>query len=243
MTTIPNCPLARTAAVPVTVSCGGNEKSSRSDARLLPHHRRSGHRASQTADCDRIAASFTGMTTDGTAGELPLSDVRVIDLTDGKAELTTRSLGDLGAMSHRIALPQCDTRDAAIRNATHNANKRILPADVTAPDGRAQLHRLLATADILVKELAARTAGLARHRTGCSALGLPAARCRFSDRLRADRALSRLGRRTGCTSPLEACCPARESRDYRRCCRPVRWPSKPRRFKPRGQRSSPISTD
>ena len=36
MTTIPNCPLARTAAVPVTVSCGGNEKSSRSDARTPP---------------------------------------------------------------------------------------------------------------------------------------------------------------------------------------------------------------
>jgi crotonobetainyl-CoA:carnitine CoA-transferase CaiB-like acyl-CoA transferase len=93
------------------------------------------------------------MTTDETAGELPLSDVRVIDLTDGKAELTARFLGDLGADVIRIALPRCDTRDAAIRNATHNANKRIVPVDVTAPDGRARLHRLLATADILVEDL------------------------------------------------------------------------------------------
>ena len=93
------------------------------------------------------------MTTDETAGELPLSDVRVIDVTDGKAELTARFLGDLGADVIRIALPRCDTRDAAIRNATHNANKRIVPVDVTAPDGCARLHRLLATADILVEDL------------------------------------------------------------------------------------------
>lgn len=93
------------------------------------------------------------MTTGGTAGELPLPDVRVIDLTDGKAELTARFLGDLGADVVRIALPRSDTRGAAIRNATHNANKRIVPADLTAPDGRSRLHRLLATADILVEDL------------------------------------------------------------------------------------------
>jgi hypothetical protein len=36
MTTIPNCPLALTAAVAVTLSCSGNEKISRSGARTPP---------------------------------------------------------------------------------------------------------------------------------------------------------------------------------------------------------------
>jgi len=87
------------------------------------------------------------------SGGLPLSGVQVIDLTDGKAELTARFLGDLGADVVRIAPPRGDTREAVIRNATHNANKRIMPADLTAPGGRARLFRLLATADILVEDL------------------------------------------------------------------------------------------
>jgi crotonobetainyl-CoA:carnitine CoA-transferase CaiB-like acyl-CoA transferase len=93
---------------------------------------------------------------DRPAPPLPLTGVRVVDLTDGTAESASRLLADLGADVVRVESP----RGAASRNrepvvdgaglyyATHNANKRAVALD---PDDPARA-RLLASAGIVVTD-------------------------------------------------------------------------------------------
>ncbi|MET0419704.1 MAG: CoA transferase, partial [Actinoplanes sp.] len=93
-----------------------------------------------------------------TAPVLPLVGVRVVDRTDGLGEMTARLLADLGADVIRVEPPDgAPSRQrepmvdgTSLYYATHNANKRAVTIDTVGPD----LHRLLATADILVSNAA-----------------------------------------------------------------------------------------
>ncbi|MFC4063543.1 CaiB/BaiF CoA-transferase family protein [Actinoplanes subglobosus] len=88
------------------------------------------------------------------APALPLAGVRVVDRTDGLAEMTSRLLADLGADVIRIEAPEgaASRRQEPVVDgvslyyATHNANKRAV---ALAPDDPA-LGRLLNSADIVI---------------------------------------------------------------------------------------------
>lgn len=90
---------------------------------------------------------------------LPLSEVRVIDFTDGTAGFAGRFLADLGAdvvlveppegAASRRAQPQFNGH--SLRFATAHANKRGAVIDVHTADGRAKLLRLTDSADIFLE--------------------------------------------------------------------------------------------
>lgn len=99
---------------------------------------------------------------------LPLTTVRVVDLTDGLGESAGRLLADLGATVHRVELPGGSTSrrstpaigDTGIGYALNNANKLVVTADPADPDDQRQLRQLVDDADIVLCSLpAARLAG------------------------------------------------------------------------------------
>src|SRR5690606_15625209 len=89
----------------------------------------------------------------------PLNGVRVLDLSDGKGELCSRLLADLGADVVLIEPPA----GAASRHlpplvdgeslyfAAHNANRRSVALDLQTPAGREQFLQLADAADILIE--------------------------------------------------------------------------------------------
>jgi crotonobetainyl-CoA:carnitine CoA-transferase CaiB-like acyl-CoA transferase len=87
-----------------------------------------------------------------------LAGVRVVDLTDGTANLCSRFLADLGAdvvlveppdgSSLRRAEPMHE--GTSLRFAMYNANKRGVAVDLGAAPGRETLRRLLDGADIVI---------------------------------------------------------------------------------------------
>lgn len=89
----------------------------------------------------------------------PLAGVRVLDLSDGKAEMCGRYLADLGADVVLVEPPAgaSSRRQWPVRGGqslyfeTHNANKRSLVTDFTTSEGRATLLALAERADILIE--------------------------------------------------------------------------------------------
>jgi crotonobetainyl-CoA:carnitine CoA-transferase CaiB-like acyl-CoA transferase len=92
----------------------------------------------------------------------PLHSVRVLDLTDGKAELTARLLGDLGADVVRIEAPVGSQarrraplhRGTSLYDLARNNNKRSVVLDLAAGADRDLLWRLVDTAEIVVEDRA-----------------------------------------------------------------------------------------
>jgi crotonobetainyl-CoA:carnitine CoA-transferase CaiB-like acyl-CoA transferase len=93
--------------------------------------------------------------------ELPLHGVRVLDLADGKCEMTGRLLADLGAdvvlvepptgaQSRRMA-PFVD--GASLYFASHNGNKRSVAIDLHAQEGKEAFLQLVDAADILIETM------------------------------------------------------------------------------------------
>jgi crotonobetainyl-CoA:carnitine CoA-transferase CaiB-like acyl-CoA transferase len=90
---------------------------------------------------------------------LPLAGVRVVDMTDGRGEMCTRFLGDLGAdvvkieppggVGSRRREPTCDGVSTAF--AVRNAGKKSVVIDVAVAEERERLWGLLASADIWVE--------------------------------------------------------------------------------------------
>lgn len=91
--------------------------------------------------------------------KLPLHGVRVLDLAEGKVEMTGRLLADMGADVFRV-----EPREGAASRRreplhagvslyfeTHNVNKRGLALDLGDEDDRAVLLRLVADADIFIE--------------------------------------------------------------------------------------------
>lgn len=105
-------------------------------------------------DVDEPGTDETGT---GAAGPRPLAGLRVLDLADGVAELTSRVLGDLGAdvvkveppagRASRRAAPLHAGRSLAF--AVHNAGKRSIVLDPA--EERAAWQRLLSAADVVVE--------------------------------------------------------------------------------------------
>lgn len=91
--------------------------------------------------------------------KLPLHGVRVLDLADGKVEMTGRILADLGADVFRIEPREgaaTRTREpmhagASLHFEAHNANKRGLALDLTTAEDRDTLRALVAEADIFIE--------------------------------------------------------------------------------------------
>ncbi|OBI87078.1 CaiB/BaiF CoA-transferase family protein [Mycobacterium asiaticum] len=87
-----------------------------------------------------------------------LDAVRVVDLSDGKADTVTRLLADLGADVLKVEPPGGSpgrrslpaVAGASIPFAVHNANKRSTILDQDDDGDRLRLQHLAATADILV---------------------------------------------------------------------------------------------
>ena len=98
------------------------------------------------------------------AGAGPLAGITVVALEQAvSAPICTRTLGDLGARVIKVENPEGGdfTRyydDVVNGLAAHfvwvNRGKESLTLDLKSPDGMAVLHRLLATADVLVSNLA-----------------------------------------------------------------------------------------
>ncbi|MGW9264485.1 CaiB/BaiF CoA transferase family protein [Gordonia terrae] len=90
---------------------------------------------------------------------LPLTGLRVVDLTDGVAGMAPRFLADLGAdvilveppegLADRTAEPLHEGH--ALSFAITHANKRGVALDLTTPDGREVLFRITDTADIVIE--------------------------------------------------------------------------------------------
>ncbi|WP_318255407.1 CaiB/BaiF CoA transferase family protein [Agrococcus baldri] len=99
-----------------------------------------------------------------TQEKLPLHAVRVLDLTDGFGELTTRYLADLGADVVRVewdAQSASRTHEPVVRGTStyheaFNANKRSLRLDLREPEDRRVFDGLLAKVDIVVTSFAPR---------------------------------------------------------------------------------------
>lgn len=91
--------------------------------------------------------------------DLPLSDVRVVDATDGLGESCGRFLADLGAQVVRVERPggsrsrHAEPIEAgtSIPFALNNANKKVVVLDLGTDSGRARFDDLVAGADILVE--------------------------------------------------------------------------------------------
>jgi crotonobetainyl-CoA:carnitine CoA-transferase CaiB-like acyl-CoA transferase len=93
----------------------------------------------------------TKSTTSETSG-LPLSPLRVLDLTEGAAEWCGRILADLGAEVIRIEPPGGSPgRRDQVGFALRNANKSGVVLDLDDPAGRTALLDLVADADILLE--------------------------------------------------------------------------------------------
>ncbi len=92
---------------------------------------------------------------------LPLAGVRVVDLTRAlSGPLCTTLLADLGADVVKVEpTPTGDAirlwgpfdKDVSVYHLAVNRNKRAIALDLRAEDGRALLHRLVGTADVLVE--------------------------------------------------------------------------------------------
>jgi crotonobetainyl-CoA:carnitine CoA-transferase CaiB-like acyl-CoA transferase len=116
-----------------------------------------------------------------------LDGIRVLDLADESAVLATRILADLGAdvilveppggSRARWLAPFLDNEPGPERSLVHqyyNANKRSLTLGASGPERAAQLHRLVASADVLVEtappadahELGLEPAALRAHNPG-----------------------------------------------------------------------------
>ncbi|MGI9616426.1 MAG: CaiB/BaiF CoA transferase family protein [Acidimicrobiales bacterium] len=90
-------------------------------------------------------------------GELPLSDITVLDLTIARAGPTAvRQLADWGADVVRIE-PIAGTATAGGHHSPDylnlHRNKRSLAVDLKTDGGRALLHRMVAQADVLVENM------------------------------------------------------------------------------------------
>ncbi len=89
----------------------------------------------------------------------PLAGLRVVDLADEKGELCGRLLADLGADVLRVERPGGAVSrrlppfhaGVSLYFAFRNAGKRGATLDLEAAAGRARLHELLATADVLLE--------------------------------------------------------------------------------------------
>ncbi len=88
---------------------------------------------------------------------LPLSDVTVIDLTIARAGPTAvRQLADWGANVVRVESPEGGFEAGGRSSPDYlnlHRNKRSLIIDLKHPDGRAALHRLVQSADVLVENM------------------------------------------------------------------------------------------
>lgn len=87
------------------------------------------------------------------SAQLPLSGIRVIDWTQGPAEIRATSLlADYGADVIRIECPQDDSTPAVnpVAWAVFTRNKRSLRLDLTSTAGRTALQSLLGSADVFV---------------------------------------------------------------------------------------------
>ena len=93
------------------------------------------------------------------SGDLPLSELRVLDLADEKGELAGRLLGDLGAVVVRVE-PPCGGRsrgippfknDRSLYFATRNSNKLGLVLDLDTSQDRARFLDLLSRVDLLIE--------------------------------------------------------------------------------------------
>jgi crotonobetainyl-CoA:carnitine CoA-transferase CaiB-like acyl-CoA transferase len=89
----------------------------------------------------------------------PLAGLRVVDLADEKGELCGRLLADMGADVIRVEPPAGAVSRTlpplvdgqSLYFGYRNANKRGVVLDLNTDEGRAGLHRLLATADVLIE--------------------------------------------------------------------------------------------
>ena len=85
---------------------------------------------------------------------LPLSDVTVIDLTIARAGPTAvRQLADWGANVVRVESPEGGFEAGGRSSPDYlnlHRNKRSLVIDLKHPEGRATLHRMVESADVLV---------------------------------------------------------------------------------------------
>ena len=135
----------------------------------------------------------------------PLAGLKVLDLTRILAgPSATQLLGDMGADVVKVERPgQGDDTRAwgppfvmdADGNPTSesgyylsaNRNKRSLAIDITAPEGIATLHRMVAKADILIENF--KKDGLAKYQLDYATLAKinPAADLLFDYRFRTDR--------------------------------------------------------
>ncbi|MEQ3549904.1 CoA transferase [Pseudonocardia nematodicida] len=104
--------------------------------------------------------------------ELPLSGLRIIDLTEGDAESCARYLADLGADVLRIEPPGgSESRSDRIGFALRNANKRGAELDLDTADGADALLALAGEADILLESFTharAESLGLTPERFGAA---------------------------------------------------------------------------
>lgn len=90
-----------------------------------------------------------------------LDDIRVIDLTVARAGPTcVRQLADWGADVVRVELPSDPSKPSPVGGQRHGSdeqyvhrNKRSLGLDLSTPEGRDVLHRLLVDADVLVENM------------------------------------------------------------------------------------------
>ncbi|MFE0751228.1 CaiB/BaiF CoA transferase family protein [Gordonia sp. NPDC058843] len=97
--------------------------------------------------------------------DLPLSDVRVVDVTDGLGESCGRFLADLGADVVRVERPggsrsrRAEPIEAglSIPFALNNANKSVVVLDLGSDSGRESFGDLVAGADILIHSLSDET--------------------------------------------------------------------------------------
>src|ERR1700736_5952132 len=93
-----------------------------------------------------------------TSAVLPLSEIRVLDLTLARAGPTcVRHLADWGADVIRIEPPVVGEEAAGLRHGFDfqnlHRNKRAIRLDLKAPDGHAAFMRLVATADVVVENM------------------------------------------------------------------------------------------
>lgn len=97
--------------------------------------------------------------TPSSSGPTPLTGVRVIDMSDGKAELCGRFLAELGADVILIEPPQGATsrrqepvvEGVSLYFATHNANKRGVSLDIANEGDCSKLLQLIDSADIFIE--------------------------------------------------------------------------------------------
>ena len=93
------------------------------------------------------------------SGGLPLSGLRVLDLTLARAGPTcVRHLADWGADVIRVEAPAAGGEDAIGRRAGSDfqnlhRNKRCMQLDLKRPEGHALFMRLAATADVIVENM------------------------------------------------------------------------------------------